>query len=377
MLDEMNPSYLQPGTRIGFYEVVTLVGKGGFGALYKVLRGGQVFALKLSTFNFSELSEDDRVSYMARAKREAGSLMQLRHPNVVQVHGFEHWPEIASGYPYLVMDFVDGFELYEWRKKQAPTLRQVVLVFQKISLALNEIHRCEIFHRDLKSANVLIRKLDGEPVVVDFGLARPKGAYTVTHAEDIVASQASSTPESSQYALSQSRKEKKPFVYRPTADLHAVGYMLYEVLAGRPPFDAGSGNQIDFLVQLEQTVPTRPALINARVPGSLDDIAMKLLEKEPQNRFQTGEELSVALGKASERADESWDSPLTIPPPAKSDGLNADVRGQAANDAVRKSAGPQPVLSKTKVRANAAQPAGSTAQEEAAPPGDPPGKIPT
>src|SRR5260370_36802226 len=108
MTDEINPVYLQPGTPIGFYEVVTLVGKGGFGALYKVTRGDQVFALKLSTFKFSELSVDDRTHYVARAKREAGALMQLDHPNVVPVIGFDQWPQIENGYFYLVMDFVDA-----------------------------------------------------------------------------------------------------------------------------------------------------------------------------------------------------------------------------------------------------------------------------
>ena len=330
MVDEVKPFYLQPGTRIGFYEVVTMVGKGGFGALYKVLRDGQVFALKLSTFKFSDLSEEDRTHYMARAKREAGALMQLRHPNVVQVHGFEHWPDIENGYLYLVMDFVDGFQLYEWRRKQTPTLRQIALVFQKIALALNEVHRCEIYHRDLKSENVLIRRADGEPVLVDFGLARPRSTYTVTQANDIVGSHANFTPEYCKHFFSTVTKEhEKPFVHRPTTDLHALGYMLYEVLAGRSPFESNSENQIDLLVEIEQKVPLRPNIINSSVPGSLNDIAMKLLEKEPQNRFQTGSELGSALAKALEEAAESWDVPLAMPAPAKSNGPTRDVRERA------------------------------------------------
>src|SRR5215831_1329288 len=140
MAAETTPVYLQPGTEIGFYEVVMAVGKGGFGTLYKVTRGGQAFALKLSTFKFSELSEEDRAHYMTRAKREVAALMQLHHPNVVRVHGFEQWPHIESGHLYLVMDFVEGLPLYEWRKKQSPPLKQIALVFQKLALALDEIH---------------------------------------------------------------------------------------------------------------------------------------------------------------------------------------------------------------------------------------------
>jgi serine/threonine-protein kinase len=337
MADEINPAYLQPGTPIGFYEVVTLVGKGGFGALYKVTRGGQVFALKLSTFKFSELSEDDRRHYMARAKREAGALMQLHHPNVVRVHGFEQWPEIENGYLYLVMDFVDGLQLYDWRKKHSPSLKQIALVFQKIALALNQIHECEIFHRDLKSENVLIRNSDGEPILVDFGLARPRSAYAVTHVDEIVGSYSSFTPEYCKHAFSPG-KDKKPFVYRPTTDLHAVGFMLYDVLTGRPPFDVDTGQQIDLLIQIEDKVPTPPTLINPHVPGALEEIAMKLLEKDPQNRFQTGADLAAALAQALERAGASWDGSLEVPAPAKADGPTLDVRRSAPRAAPKEKA---------------------------------------
>src|SRR6266851_6815655 len=129
-----------------------------------------------------------------------------------------------------------------------------------------------------------------------------------------------------------SRRLQRSTKNRSYIDLRRIstpGYMLYEVLAGRSPFESNSENQIDLLVEIEQKVPLRPNIINSSVPGSLNDIAMKLLEKEPQNRFQTGSELGSALAKALEEAAESWDVPLAMPAPAKSNGPTRDVRERA------------------------------------------------
>jgi serine/threonine-protein kinase len=310
---ELNPAFLLPGTQIGFYKVVKLVGKGGFAAVYQVARAGKVFALKLGTFNLDKLTEEERTSHLVRAKREAAALMQLRHPNVVQVHAFDHWPDIDIGHPYLVMDFVDGLQLRKWARAHQPSARQVAQVFHKIALAVNEIHRRQIYHRDLKSENVLIRKMDGEPVLVDFGLCRPRSTQTVTVATEIIGSRSTFAPEYCEHAFAPSDEDKTLFVHQPTTELHAVGFMLYEVLTGRAPFDLSADKQIDLIAEVESKIPPRPTQINAAVPKALADIAMKLLAKQPQNRFQSGQELALALADALKRPDPNWDTPLKAP----------------------------------------------------------------
>lgn len=314
MADELNTAYLQPGTRIGFYEVVTLVGRGGFGALYKVTRDGEVFGLKLSTLNLAELTEEERQGHEERADREVIALKSLRHPNIVKVHAFERWPDLRKGYPYIVMDFVEGHRLYDWRRSQKPSLRRILAVFRKIALALNEMHRLEVFHRDLKSANVLVRG-DDEPVVIDFGISRPKSTYTVTRADVLLGTFSHFSPEYCRYYNSADWKRGARFVYRPTADLHAVGYMLYQSLTGQPPFKAKEDeNAFDLLDEIAEVTPPTPRSINPLIPPEVESLVMRLLEKDPALRFQTGADLATAIEQLLNTTEAAWDLALDVPP---------------------------------------------------------------
>lgn len=314
MVDEINTAYLQPGTRIGFYEVITLVGRGGFGALYKVTRDGEVFGLKLSTLNMAELTDEERQSHEERADREVVALKSLRHPNIVRVHAFERWPDLRKGYPYIVMDFVEGHRLYDWRTKQKPSLRRILAVFRKIALALNEMHRLEVFHRDLKSANVLVRE-DDEPVVIDFGISRPKSTYTVTRADVLLGTFSHFSPEYCRYYNSADWKRGERFVYRPTADLHAVGYMLYQSLTGQPPFkNKDDENAFDLLDEIAGVTPPTPRSINSLIPPEVESLVMRLLEKDPARRFQTGGDLAAAIEQMLNTTEASWDLALDVPP---------------------------------------------------------------
>ncbi len=169
--NKINPEYLLPGTMVGPWEIVDLLGKGGFGVAYKVRRDGRYYALKLTLFRAADLSPDQRDRHEASVRRECGILLQLNHPNIVRVHGFERWPDLNEGYLYIVMDLVNGQKLYAWRDRSVPSLRRICHVFQRIALALAEAHERGAFHRDIKSENVLVG-IDGEPILIDWGIAR-------------------------------------------------------------------------------------------------------------------------------------------------------------------------------------------------------------
>ena len=141
--NKINPEYLLPGTMIGPWEVVDLLGKGGFGVAYKVRRDGKYYALKLTLFRAADLGAEQRERHEARVRRECGILLQLNHPNIVRVHGFERWPDLNEGYLYIVMDLVNGQKLYAWRDRSVPSLRRMCCVFQRIALALAEAHAVE------------------------------------------------------------------------------------------------------------------------------------------------------------------------------------------------------------------------------------------
>lgn len=323
-----DPGYLLPGTRVGFYEIVSRVGAGGFGALYKATRGGRVYALKIATYKLSLLGTEERRHHRGRAEREVSALFSLHHPNVVRAHAFETWPDGDDGYPYIIMDFVEGDRLYDWRARAKPTLRQICEVVRKISLALHEMHRIELYHRDLKSENVLVRSADGEPVIVDFGIARPRSAYTMTRGL-VLGTHTHLAPEYVEFITSEPfhRGVAAKFPYRPTVDLHALGYLFYELVTGRPPF--GTPPEDEVFGHILTLVPPVPSMVNSKVPGAIDGIVMRLLEKDPTARYQTGGEVAAALEEALAAPRDEWDAPFDVSPAPSAAAETPAERGRA------------------------------------------------
>ena len=330
------PEYLPPGTTVGAYEVEEQVGAGGFGFLYRVRRDGRVYALKIGRQRLSALPPEERVHLEERLDREIAALASLRHPNIVRVHSFERWPDLEGGYPYLVMDYVEGSRLDDWRAATAPSLARICEVFAKIATAVEHIHRLGIFHRDLKSANVLVRT-DGEPIIIDFGIARPRIATDVTRAAT-VGTVTHFAPEYARYFDSAAFSRGEAFDWQPTTDLYAIGYMLYEVLTGEPPFPRGTESdpaaESRILHSIKTVLPRRPRERNDRIPAALDELAMRLLDKDPSKRVQTAGELVAALREASDQAraggERSWDDPFDLPGsgPGAQDGHGSAPEGE-------------------------------------------------
>jgi len=320
--NEINPKYLLPGTMVGPWEIVHLLGEGGCGVAYKVRRDGRYYALKLTLFSAAKFSPDERERHETRVRRECGILLGLNHPNIVRVHAFERWPDLNDGYLYIVMDLVNGQNLYTWREKSVPSLRRICHVFQRGALGLAEAHARGAFHRDVKSDNFIVG-IDGEPVWIDWGIARSRSAVTLTQDHAIVGTPAYLPPEYCRYVDFDEGAEN--FVWTPQSELHSLGYMFYEVLTGQSPFnlpDEKATKDESVIVQrlarttqaIKSITPTLPSLINSKVPAALDRIVMKLLEKNPADRYATGTELSQALDQALAEADTAWDAPFDMPP---------------------------------------------------------------
>ena len=330
---------LPPGTKISFYEVLpavtgehgevvrTCIGYGGFGALYRVSRGSKVFALKLAHQPLSAYSAAERQWVEERGDREIATLKSLRHPNIVRVHAFDRWPD-DEGRAFIVMDFVDGDRLDVWRAKHSPSIRRICEVFLAIGRALHTAHKQDIHHRDLKCANVLVRLVDGQPVIVDWGISKPGSSYTITRANATMGTSTHFAPEYCKWALA---PDNTRFETTPATELHAVGYMFYELLTGRGPFPFAANE-----VELMRTIITMdranglktPSELNRGLPKELDAVVMRLLEKQPEKRHQSGEELAMDLGDLLSRAAVSWDSPLDVPAVAGSNRATRAERGQ-------------------------------------------------
>jgi hypothetical protein len=261
----------------------------------------------------SDVCADDRADREERLDREIAALKILRHPNIVRVHCFERWPDLEDGFPYLVMDFVEGHRLYDWRSQTSPSLRRMCEVMAKVAVAVDYIHRLGHFHRDLKSENILVRRADGEPVIVDFGIARPILSHTVTRAQMTLGTISHYAPEYAAWTKSKDYFQGRPFEWKATTDLHSLGYVFYEILTGKPPFP-GSESENEILHAIANLVPTLPSIrSNHRVPGALDSVVMKLLEKQPEARYQTGRELAQALRDALDAGGPEWDAPFDVP----------------------------------------------------------------
>ncbi len=254
--EKPNPGKLERGATISSCEILGRIGDGGFGYIFKVRRDGKVYALKIARHRLADLPAEDRGPTEERLHREVAALMTLHHPNIVRIHSFDRWPEIEDGYPYLVMDYVEGSCIYEWRAEAKPSLAQICMVFEKIAGAVGHMHRLGICHRDLKSANVIVRP-DGEPVIVDFGLARSQVAYGVTQASSI-GTLTHYPPEYAAYCDS-AAYSRQPFEWPPTTDIYTLGYVLYVTLAGETPLtvvdENGALSEVQVLDRIKNEVP--------------------------------------------------------------------------------------------------------------------------
>src|SRR5712692_19840 len=356
---------LAAGTKRGFYEVsgrsdaagrvITRFVTGGFVSLYRVRRENTDYALKMSKLKMSELGAADRKHHEDRFRREVSILLALSHPNIVRVHAFDCWPT-RDGHPFLIMDFVDGERLYEWQRKLAPSLRSICDVFIKTALALHELHRHGIFHRDIKSDNLVVRP-DGEPVLLDMGIARSGSNFTVTAERSVLGTFAHFSPEQCRCYLSEEfQRGEKRFEQTAQSELHSLGYMLYEVLTGRAPFPPGE-DEFALMRSIAHAVPVPPSMVNPRVPGALDSVVMRLLEKDPLERPESGHVLATDLDRlVADASDSSWDAPFDVPVPLAHDAPTPPSRRLSARPVSDERGAPKKLVSAERPVAGAGAP---------------------
>jgi serine/threonine protein kinase len=266
----------------GRYRLTRRLGRGGMAEVFAAedVRLGRVVAVKLLR---SDLAEDP-VS-KARFTREAQSVAGLNHHAVVAVYdsGEDHTP--SGTVPYIVMELVEGRTIRELLTESAepPPVDQALAIVSGVLEALAYSHQHGIVHRDIKPANVIITDT-GAVKVMDFGIAR------ALHGASSTMTQTGMVMGTPQY-LSPEQALGKTVDTR--SDLYATGCLLYELLALRPPFIGET--PLSVVYQHVQDAPRLPSEISDRVPPELDGLVMRALAKDPDDRFQSAEEMRGIL----------------------------------------------------------------------------------
>jgi len=264
---------------VGKYEILAELGRGGMGVVHLAIQVdlNRVVAIKRLIRGASSSPDD-----MARFRSEAASAARLSHPHIVAVHDVG----IEGGMPFLVMQYVEGTTLARRLADGPLPPRIAALLLEPICRAVEHAHTRGVLHRDLKPSNILIDTL-GRPLVGDFGLAKridlgDEFGPTITGA--ILGSPSYMAPEQASSQRSS---------VGPPADVYALGAILYQMLTGRPPFQAASA--LDTMLLLLEQDPVPPRVLNPKADPDLEMVALKCLQKRPENRYPTAEALAMDL----------------------------------------------------------------------------------
>ena len=257
------------------YQIIEELGKGGMGRVYKVLdkETNEKIALKLIK---PEIATDK--STIARFKNELTTARKIRHKNICGMHYLGE----DKGRPYITMEYVSGQDLKGLiRQTGQLTVGKAISIAKQICEGLAEAHRMGVVHRDLKPNNIMIDR-GGNARIMDFGIARAVKSKSITGSGIVIG-----TP---QY-MSPEQVEGKDVDQR--SDIYSLGIILYEMLTDRVPFEGETPLNVGVKQKTEN--PKDPKDFNERIPDDLSRLILKCLEKERENRYQSGEEVKSNL----------------------------------------------------------------------------------
>ncbi len=261
------------------YTLLEVLGDGGMARVY--LAHDNVLERDVALKVLREHYADDE-AFVERFRREARSAAALNHPGIVQVYDQGRAQEEEDGTYYIAMEYVPGGTLKERIVREGPLDHRVAAgVALCIAEALNAAHEHGIVHRDIKPHNVLL-SASGEAKVADFGIARAASSKTVTETNLILGTSAYMSPE-------QVRGER----VGPASDLYSLGVVLYEMLTGEQPYRA-EDPIATAMKHLEEPIP-HPRKLNPAVSEGLDAVVVKLLAKNPEERYASAAVLAEDL----------------------------------------------------------------------------------
>ena len=272
---------LSPGARLGAYEILTAIGEGGMGEVYRArdTRLGRDIAIKV--LPVAAASDEER---RGRFEREARAVAALNHPNIVTIHAVEE----ADGVPFFTMEYIEGQTLRDLIPAHGLPLDQLLKVAIPFTDAVSAAHQRGILHRDLKPANVMLT-VDGRVKVLDFGLAKLKEALAQQPDETRAVTEATGEGRILGTAayMSPEQAEGKPIDAR--SDVFSLGVVLYEMATGQRPFKGDTN--VSVISSILKDTPGSVTELRPELPRDLGKIVRHALNKDPEHRYQTAKDL--------------------------------------------------------------------------------------
>lgn len=299
---------LSIGDRIGSYEILSVLGQGSMGMVYKCKHVvlGRIVAIKTLRL---KCMTDDRTQ--KRFVREAQMANRLNHPNLI---GLVDFGNMANGDPYLVMEFVSGQSLFEIMKRERYLIpERAVNLFSQVAEGLAHAHQRGVIHRDLKPANMLvIKNEDGSEMVkiVDLGVAKivhgseDEESEAITMTGEVCGSPIYLSPEQCMYQELDAR-----------TDIYSLGVCMYECLTGVAPLRGATVYDTIYMHVHDMPRPFNQVAANPDIPRRLEEIVFRCLAKQPKDRYDTMASLKHELMQSLRAAPEAPAAPVNVLPP--------------------------------------------------------------
>jgi serine/threonine-protein kinase len=309
-------------SQLGRYEVLSELGQGAMGVVYKAKDPLIDRIVAIKTINLG-MAQEEKEEYEGRFYQEAKAAGRLNHPNIVTIYDVGKSADIA----YIAMEFLQGRELRDVLRENDGLLPvdQVLDMVAQVASGLAYAHEHGIVHRDIKPSNIMLIR-DGHIKITDFGIARMASSAVRTQTGMVLGSPKYMSPE-----------QVLGKVIDQRSDIFSLGVMLYEMLTGEAPFVGDNVNSIMF--QTLNLVPAAPGTLNSNVPDMLNFIVAKALAKERDDRYQNAKDFAADLRACREVLPRS-SRPIDITPGVrekkKLDAIHVAARS-AAEDAAENS----------------------------------------
>src|SRR5256712_1837480 len=314
------------GKQISHYQVVSHIGRGGMGEVFLAhdTSLGRKVALKLLRSDFTRIEERLR-----RFQQEARAASALNHPNILTIHEIGH----DGSLHFMATEYVEGETLRQHLSRARITVGQTLDVAVQVASALAAAHQAGIIHRDIKPENIMLRT-DGNVKVLDFGLAKLTEPKTIETAAPTLP-QVETAPGVVMGTFSyMSPEQARGLAVDTRTDIWSLGVMIYEMAAGRQPFEGETAS--DGMSLILQKVAPPLAHSRPEVPGELDRIVRKALRKDREERYQTIKDLLIDLRNLRKELELSAEMERSAPPisaRAMSSGQSAAATAHSASSA--------------------------------------------